>query len=69
MLTAKNQARDVAAMSFGKSLNALAPVLAMIAPEKRETVYRYLAREYEGFDRSIERLMESDPEPIEAPDR
>ena len=50
-------------------MNAVAPLLAIIAPTKRETVYRYLAYEFAGFDRTIERLLEPDPEQIEASDQ
>lgn len=52
-------ARDIAGMAFGKALFALSPVVAALGPDQREVVFRYLADEYVGFDKSIQRLAEA----------
>lgn len=61
MLAERRIAKDIAAMSYGKAIHVLSPLVVALGPSKREAVWRYLADEYAGFDASIERLIVATP--------
>jgi hypothetical protein len=50
-------ALDIAALAHGKALYSLTPVIEALGPDKREAVFLYLAREYQGLADAIARLL------------
>jgi hypothetical protein len=44
-------------MAHGKALHAVDPVLRLGSISQRETIYRYLAREFDHFAEALEALL------------
>jgi hypothetical protein len=57
-------ALDIAALAHGKALYSLTPVIEALGPGKREGVFLYLAREYQGLADAIERLLRQQDPPV-----
>jgi hypothetical protein len=57
-------ALDIAALAHGKALYSLTPVIEALGPGKREAVFVYLAKEYQGLADAIERLLDRQDPPM-----
>ena len=57
MLGGHRIAEDIAAMSYGKAIYVISPLMTHLDPEKRARLFRYLADEYTGFEDSIRGVL------------